>query len=331
VQGFEVVLNSVFPEQIMSGQVHAFSVNPESLETTGMVHAKHPNRTIRLPKLNSTALFGAGWIDRMSEMSIRNNHRRATAKSVASEFGGDFTNVMPGRLRVLADGRIGRFGWKAQFATLREFVAAASANELGLSSSIAPLATPLGDVPVSAGANIAPDLDERKLSSLVGFVDTLPRPVELTPPNSADMALVEQGRKMFVSIGCAGCHTPDLGGVKGVYSDLALHEIEDPPPSSSYFSPLNVPRGPRDDPQADEWRTPPLWGVADSAPYLHDGSAATLHDAILRHRGSTRHVTERYVKFAERPILAFLNTLKAPPNATPVKSTNVDSVRVVSR
>jgi len=32
---------------------------------------------------------------------------------------------------------------------------------------------------------------------------------------------------------------------------------------------------PDDVARPDEWRTPPLWGVADSAPYLHDGRAAT--------------------------------------------------------
>ena len=36
--------------------------------------------------------------------------------------------------------------------------------------------------------------------------------------------------------------------------------------------------------RSSEWRTPPLWGVADSAPYLHDGRAATLEAAILAQR-----------------------------------------------
>jgi len=36
-----------------------------------------------------------------------------------------------------------------------------------------------------------------------------------------------------------------------------------------------------------QWKTPALWGVADSAPYMHDGSAPTLRDAILKHGGDT--------------------------------------------
>ena len=48
----------------------------------------------------------------------------------------------------------------------------------------------------------------------------------------------------------------------------------------------------------NEWRTPPLWGVADSAPYFHDGGSATLQDAILRHRGQAKSVLERYTKLS---------------------------------
>ena len=44
-----------------------------------------------------------------------------------------------------------------------------------------------------------------------------------------------------------------------------------------------------DGPSPGEWRTPPLWGVADSAPYMHDGRAANLEQAIVMHGG---HVVE---------------------------------------
>ena len=38
-------------------------------------------------------------------------------------------------------------------------------------------------------------------------------------------------------------------------------------------------------PLPEEWKTPPLWGVADSAPYFHDGGSPTLDAAIRRHEG----------------------------------------------
>jgi len=64
-----------------------------------------------------------------------------------------------------------------------------------------------------------------------------------------------------------------------------------------------------------EWRTPPLWGVADSAPYLHDGRAQTLVEAIAAHGGQARQSMSRF--FASPiddrlAIIDFLNTLKAP-------------------
>jgi cytochrome c peroxidase len=68
-------------------------------------------------------------------------------------------------------------------------------------------------------------------------------------------------------------------------------------------------------PSPGEWRTAPLWGVADSAPYLHDGRAATLEDAIDAHRGEAVDVTERFKALApeeQKAITAFLKTLRAP-------------------
>jgi hypothetical protein len=64
-----------------------------------------------------------------------------------------------------------------------------------------------------------------------------------------------------------------------------------------------------------EWRTPPLWGVRDSAPYLHDGRAATLEEAIRAHGGEAEAVVEKFraLTAMERDsMLTFLGTLAAP-------------------
>jgi hypothetical protein len=64
-----------------------------------------------------------------------------------------------------------------------------------------------------------------------------------------------------------------------------------------------------------EWRTPPLWGVADAAPYLHDGRAPTLLEAILAHDGEARIAIDRFAQQAEEDraaVLRFLETLRAP-------------------
>ena len=67
-----------------------------------------------------------------------------------------------------------------------------------------------------------------------------------------------------------------------------------------------------------EWRTPPLWGVADSAPYLHDGRALTLEQAVEWHGGEAESSLRLYkrLKPAQRKqLIAFLQTLVAPAAA----------------
>ncbi len=42
-----------------------------------------------------------------------------------------------------------------------------------------------------------------------------------------------------------------------------------------------------------EWKTPPLWGVRDSGPYLHDGRAITIEEAIEWHGGESEDCWDR--------------------------------------
>ncbi|MEM9368148.1 MAG: di-heme oxidoredictase family protein, partial [Planctomycetota bacterium] len=67
-----------------------------------------------------------------------------------------------------------------------------------------------------------------------------------------------------------------------------------------------------------EWRTPPLWGVADTAPYLHDGRAETLQQAILLHGGEAQSSRDAFADLAEwkqEQLVAFLSSLRAPQTA----------------
>ncbi len=66
---------------------------------------------------------------------------------------------------------------------------------------------------------------------------------------------------------------------------------------------------------AQEWRTPPLWGVRDSAPYMHDGRAETLLEAITLHGGESAATRDRFLNLPvldRHAIIAFLNTMVAP-------------------
>jgi len=58
--------------------------------------------------------------------------------------------------------------------------------------------------------------------------------------------------------------------------------------------------------------TPPLWGVADTAPYLHDGRAATLSDAILQHDGEGAAAASAFAALTadqQAEVVEFLGTL----------------------
>jgi CxxC motif-containing protein (DUF1111 family) len=282
---------------------------------------------LRLESINSTALFGAGWIDRIGQRAITHNQLRKGLAKMMKEFELDFDTVPPGRTHVLADGRIGKFGWRGQFATLREFVAAACANELGLGNPVMEQARPLGrpDYPASK-----PDLDAKQFAALVAFVDTLPRPAEILPEAAKERDAAVRGKELFQRVGCAICHVPDLGGVEGIYSDLLLYEIDNrgPPGSGGGDLGYGLLRSPsRSDPpkregavKPSEWKTPPLWGVADSAPYFHDGASPTLEAAITRHGGDAAKVTRNYQALPrsdQQAVVAFLKTLKAPAAAKP--------------
>jgi CxxC motif-containing protein (DUF1111 family) len=215
----------------------------------------------------------------------------------------------------LAKGRVGKFGWKAQTASLSDFVQAACANELGLGNpgqaQPRSLAQPDYEPP-------GLDLTLEQCNQLTAFVASLPRPVERLPINPSDQDAAREGKKLFTSIGCADCHTPNLASVDGLYSDLLLHHMGHRLVGGGSYNEQRRPEPDlpsSGDPEPDEWRTPPLWGVADSAPYLHDGRAKTLDEAIRLHDAQARHSRDQYLRAGEderAALIEFLQTLRAP-------------------
>jgi len=142
-------------------------------------------------------------------------------------------------------------------------------------------------------------------------------------PDGVGQSAVDAGKLAFSKIGCAECHTPSLGSVDGLYSDLLLHRMGQELQGGGSYN--DVPRPitpPPDDsdpssasPHPGEWRTPPLWGVADSAPYLHDGRAATLEDAIQMHRGQGAAAANKFAGLTpmeKNELVGFLRSLRAP-------------------
>jgi CxxC motif-containing protein (DUF1111 family) len=254
---------------------------------------------------NTPPLFGAGLIDSIPETVIE----AASLRRIP-----EFPEIKgrPGRLK---DHRTGRFGWKAQTASLSDFVRVACANELGLENpGHAQSPDPLRPKYQAPGF----DLTAAECDSLTSFVAELPRPVEWNRAGLVKSEQIAYGREAFVTIGCAACHMPKLGDVEGIYSDLLLHDMgQGLSDSGEYYgssspgSPglVNVP------PSGTEWRTPPLWGLRDSAPYLHDGRAVNIQVAIALHGGEGQASAIRYKKLEpeiRQNLNVFLATLSAP-------------------
>ncbi len=326
-------------DEVREGVVHAFAVDTSLQENTaqiapGVPRLERPSLNdlirvaprsgtcsqvqtvppgVQISQRNTPALWGAKLIDDIPDSVIIGNEKRERLKWGLAPS--DSEDKPVGRAVRLANGKVGRFGWKAQSPSLSAFVQAACANELGLSNPGQPQPRPMGQQDYPMGGL---DLTTEQCDQLTAFCASLPRPMERLPQDPQEAAIAKGGKELFHTVGCADCHTPAVGGVDGLYSDLLVHRMgRDLEGGGSYNDPpVPIPDGPPDrGPSAGEWRTPPLWGVADSAPYMHDGRANTLEDAIRLHGGQGSRAAGRFAALNPREqsqLIAFLKTLKAP-------------------
>jgi CxxC motif-containing protein (DUF1111 family) len=285
---------------------------------------------VLITQRNTPALFGDGLLDAIPEATLHAEQRRNSGLARLAGMSRAKDLRVRGRVVRMADGRVGRFGWKAEFASLDDFVRAACANELGLSNPSRKQATSLARRDYQAKGT---DLTEAQCDQMTDFLRDLAAPVQVKPITPAALARVDHGAQVFESIGCADCHTKDLGPIKGFYSNLLIHDMGtelassngyngDPPVNPSFDNDEGIP------PSDTEWRTPPLWGVADSAPYMHDGRAETLDKAIELHGGEASDVTARFKALPpldQDDLIAFLKTLRAPEAADATRQRRVAS------
>jgi CxxC motif-containing protein (DUF1111 family) len=257
---------------------------------------------------NTPALFGDGLIDAVPGSVLEAVSRRQNSPQENSQF-----PEIKGHPSRLKDGRIGRFGWKAQTASLDDFVRIACANELGLENpGHSQPSDPLRPNYKPPGL----DLTDADCKALTAFIAALPQPVESRGTGLPKSERIQDGRDAFIRIGCAECHMPELGDVEGIYSDLLLHDMGEMLGDSGHsYGSRSSPVTDKDAPKEGEWRTPPLWGLRDSAPYLHDGRAATITRAIKLHAGEGQNSASRYRELAPRMrqnLDLFLQSLAAP-------------------
>lgn len=236
---------------------------------------------------NPSALFGMGVIDAIDDKHILANEGRAIPGHP------EITGVV-GRTE---KGEVAKFGWKGDVKGLDTFVVRACALEVGLE---VPGMHQFGFDDSNA---VGLDLNADDVEDLQRFVRSLPRPTHV------ESAETKRGARLFEKVGCTTCHAANVGGVDGIYSDLLLHDMGAAMADGGGYGGGNVAAKDR------EWRTPPLWGARDSGPWLHDGRAQTLRDAVMFHGGEAAIVRQAYEELRaddQQAIVSFLESLQAP-------------------
>ena len=257
----------------------------------------------------STPLFGAGLIEAIPDAAIDANARRQQPDGIR------------GRAVLIDDPvsgaqRVGRFGWKAQQATLLAFSGDAYRNEMGITNRFFPTENaPNGDAALlAAHDNFADPEDAADPQTGRSDIDNAADFMRLLAPVAPlrKSASAAEGERLFGQIGCAACHQPfmqtgpspiaalDRKNV-ALYSDLLLHDMGALADGIAQAGAT-----------MREMRTAPLWGLRLRQPFLHDGRAATVDEAIRAHDGAAAIVRERYVRLAPlqmQQLLDFLRTL----------------------
>lgn len=255
-------------------------------------------------------LFGAGLVEAIPDETI-------AALEDPEDANGDGISGRAAWVEDVATGekRVGRFGWKSQHATLLTFGADAYRNEMGITNDLFRNEVAAGIDPEALRlCDPAPDPEDgiEPLTGLRG-IDAFEAFMKFLAPIDRELPAAEavRGETVFDQIGCTSCHVPVLMTGRNsnpvfdrrpvpLYSDLLLHDIGtgDGIVQASAL--------------ANEIRTPALWGLRFRRPLLHDGSAATHDEAVLRHSEEADNVAERYRALPvdeRRALLAFLDSL----------------------
>ncbi|MCZ6754336.1 MAG: thiol oxidoreductase [Gemmatimonadetes bacterium] len=213
--------------------------------------------------------------------------------------------------------QLGRFSRKAQVTSLLQQITEAYHQDMGVTSDFLPAENvnpQVGTPTETADLAVDPELPMADLQAVIHYVRLLapPAPGQDTPQR-------QLGADLFGQIGCAQCHTPVMQTGSNViqalafkpvplYSDLLLHDMGDALADN------------RPDGQATgrEWKTTPLWGLRlmrqflnGQAFLLHDGSAGSVEDAVIRHGGEAQVARDAFVNLSADDRAALLDFVES--------------------
>jgi CxxC motif-containing protein (DUF1111 family) len=272
---------------------------------------------------SSLNVAGDGYVEAISNTTLQN-----IANAQPASIRGQVVNVavfeQPGQ------NRVGRFGWKAQQASMVSFAADAYVNEMGITSPLQPNENTSNGNRVGARDTVPPghpddpnfqDNDGVDVELFALFMRSLPAPAR--DARRAATAAAQAGSTIFDNIGCDNCHVRSIvtvtpgtlvnGGALRVgnalgnkrirpFSDFLLHDVD--------TGDGIVQNGGAN--SRNRLRTPPLWGLRFRGRFMHDGQSITLTDAIRRHGNQADFARDGFNALGQTSknnLLAFLNSL----------------------
>jgi len=244
-----------------------------------------PSRATETGRFLPPFLFGLGLIESIADETIQ---------SLADPDDRDGDGIS-GRAARGSDGRLTRFGRKADHATIEDFTRGALRLEMGLTSRSTDRDLVNGAaVPRGADPAAEPEVDSATVALLTDFVRFLAPPAAARPHSIAFADTLQRGKQLFNRLGCTGCHTPIMVTGRNnnaalsrktvtLYSDLLLHDMG--PGLSNVCARDAAPQ---------ELRTTPLMGLQHRRFYLHDGRAMDLREAIRAHGGEAQKARDAF-------------------------------------
>ena len=242
--------------------LQAQAIDPLCLET---VPALANVQTDRI----TTSTFGLGLIEAINDADIIANE---TAQMASPSTVSGHVHYVPVLEAPMSPNRPGRFGWKAQVATVLTFSGDAALNEMGITNRLVGLENaPNGNMGTLTTCDTVPDPEDGPDAMGFDFIDRITdfQRFLAAPPQTPQSGMA--GEVIFNNVGCAECHTPSYttgtapepalsNKLIRPYSDFLVHDMGLLGDGIVQGGALDL-----------EMRTPPLWGVRWRDPLLHDG------------------------------------------------------------
>jgi hypothetical protein len=289
----------------------ALAINPTCLEVVPTIAGGFPvDANIEIHRVTPPA-FGAGLVESIDDADILYWEANPPHPWITG-----YVHMLHPAEDPFGPLRAGRFGWKAQEATVMSFSSGASLNELGITNDFAMTENmPNGDAAKLAACDAVPEPEDvadgfgfRRIDRMTDFQRFLGVAPQM--PKSG-----MTGETLFTSIGCADCHVATAYTTKTVGVEAALAGKQIKPYSDFLLHDIGTGDGiVQGAATGDVFRTVPLWGLKSriSSGLFHDGRGVDLSDTIDQHLGEASTARSAFQALSagdQQKVLDFLGSL----------------------